>query len=266
MDTRTVLTVIVVVLAVAAAWLLLSFTPGDTFLHPLTGRKASVALPVTWQIELGRELAPEVEQNLGGSLSNYELQQRVSRIGSQLVAALGRWERARGAYPQWSAFPFRFKVVASQRVNAFALPGGPIYITQGLLSRLKSDDQLAGVLGHELGHVVLRHSAQAIATNLRASALLWAIRRLLGQELAEWVGGAAALLHLKYSRDQELEADRFGHQLSCGAGYDPQGLIQVLALLQSLEKGTTLEILSTHPEPGSRIHALQGTPCRRPAP
>lgn len=264
MDTRTVLTIIGVVLAVAAVWLLLSFVPGDTFIHPLTGQQASVALPVKWQIDLGRELAPEVEQELGGPLLNYELQQRVGRIGTQLVAALQRWERARGASPQWTSFPFRFKVVASERVNAFALPGGPIYITQGLLTRLRTDDQLAGVLGHEMGHVVLRHSAQALAADLKASALLWGTRRLFGQELAEWVGGAAALLSLKYSRDQELEADRLGFQLSCGAGYDPQGLIQVLMLLQSLEENRSLEILSTHPDPESRIRTLQPMRCAFP--
>jgi len=265
MDIRVVLTVIGVALLVAGAWLLLTFVPGDTFVHPLTGQRTSVALPKTWQIELGRELAAEVEQELGGPLPNYEFQRRVSSIGTQLVAALQRWERARGASPQWSSFPFRFSVVASERVNAFALPGGPVYITQGLLTRLRTDEQLAGVLGHELGHVVLRHSAQALAADLKASALLWGTRRLFGQELAEWVGGAAALLNLKYSRDQELEADRFGFQLSCTAGYDPQGLIQVLTLLQSMENDRSLEILSTHPYPESRIWALQPMRCELPA-
>lgn len=267
METRAWLAVLWVVLAVVGVWLLLSLAPGDTFLHPFTGQKTSVALPLAWQIELGRDLAPQVEQELGGLLRNPALQRKVSRIGLQLVAALQRWEGSHREPPQWAPFPFQFQVVASQRVNAFALPGGPIYITQGLISQLQTDDQLAGVLGHELGHVVLRHSAQSLAANLKAHALVWGIRRLLGQTLADWVGGAAALLNLKYSRDHELEADRFGFQLACAAGYDTQGLIQVLRLLQGMQEDKAIpEIFKTHPDPESRIKALQTLHCTLPVP
>lgn len=267
METRVLLTILGVVLAVVGIWLLLSFVAGDTFLHPFTGQRASVALPRAWQIELGRDLAPEIEQELGGLLLDPALQRKVSLIGSRLVGALLRWEQTQQGDPQWTPFPFHFKIVASQRVNAFALPGGPIYITQGLISQLKTDDQVAGVLGHELGHVVLRHSAQALSAGLKAHALVWGIRQLLGQTIADLVGGAAALLNLKYSRDQELEADQFGFQLACAAGYDPEGLVKVLRLLQSMEEDKlTLEILSTHPSPGSRILALQAMRCTPLAP
>ncbi len=260
-DTQLVLTVLGIVLTVALVWLLFSVVPGDTYFNPFRGRWESVALPQGWQIKLGRELAPDFERELGGSHPNGALQGRVYQIGARLVGALHRWERSRGGNLEWAVFPFRFRVVASERVNAFALPGGPIYLTYGLLSKLSTDDQLAGVLGHELGHVVLRHTAQKLAVSLKANALVWGIRRLFGQDIADWVGGAAALLSLKYSRDQEREADRFGFELLCRAGHNPQGLGQVFRLFQQLGARSSLEILSTHPDPGNRIRELQTLRC-----
>ncbi|MFB6274096.1 MAG: M48 family metalloprotease [Salinibacter sp.] len=261
MDTRTILIVAGIVLAVVGVWLLLSYTPGDTFLNPFSGQRESVALPEDWQIRLGRDSARDVERELGGQLHNPELQSRVRQIGRDLVGALRRWER-QYQDPRWNAFPFRFQIVASDQVNALALPGGPIYITRGLLAKLQRNEEIAGVLGHELGHVVLRHGAEKLAANLKTSAALWGVKRIFGQEPAEWAGGAAALLNLKYSRDQEREADRFGYQLACLSNYDPQGLIGVLRVLRSMQSGQgTLEIFQTHPHPGNRIQALRTERC-----
>lgn len=262
MDTRTILVIAGIVLAVVGVWLLISYVPGDTYLDPFTGREESVAVPEDWQIQLGRDSASDIERELGGPLQNPQLQSRVRQIGRDLVGALRRWERTYQGDPDWNAFPFRFRAVASTEVNALALPGGPIYITRGLLSELRSNEQVAGVLAHELGHIVLRHGAENLAASLKTSATLWGVQRIFGQEPTEWVGRAAALLNLKYSRDQEREADRFGYQLACISNYDPQGLIQVLRVLKTLQSGQgQLEIFRTHPNPGSRIQALRTERC-----
>lgn len=156
------------------------------------------------------------------------------------------------------------------KVNAFALPNGSVYITLGLLRYLESDDQVATVLGHEMGHIVLRHAAKALAARLKGNVVVFGIQVLFGKELTQLVGGAAYLLELSYSREQEKEADHVGYLLACFAGYDPKALIEVFELLKRSEgqtgagTGTELEILRTHPLPQTRIDYLKGLSCELP--
>ena len=258
------LTVLGVVAVVVGVFVFLAVYKADSYYNPASGRWEGVVLSVPKQIELGNRYAPVFEREYGGLYPDRALQGRISRLGLQLIQALRRWERSLGGRAGWTFFPFRFRVLAGVEVNAFALPGGPVYITYGLLSKLRTDDQIAGVLGHEIGHVVLRHTAKEVADALRYNAVLWALQRLLGGKAAQVAQVGAALLSLKYSRDQEREADRFGFDLVCRAGYDPRGLLQVFQLLQRLGASAgVFEFLETHPDPGNRIRALAALRCPR---
>jgi len=258
------LTVLGVMAVVIGVFVFLSVYKADIYYNPITERWEGVALSAARQIEIGNEASPQFEREYGGPYPDRALQRRVYLLGVSLLSALRSWERSFGGGAKWTLFPFRFRVLSSGKVNAFALPGGPVYITYGLLSKLRTDDQLAGVLGHELGHIVLRHTAKKVAEHLRYNAVLWGIQRLLGGEAAQWAEVGAALLSLQYSRDQEREADRFGFELVCRAGYDPHGLIQVFQLFQQMGASAgVLGFLSTHPDPGHRIRELQTLSCPR---
>ncbi len=268
-EVRLWLAIAGVVAVVVGVFVFLAVYKADRYYNPITGRWEGVALSVTEQVELGNRYAPVYEREHGGLYPDRALQGRVSRLGQRLIQVLRRWERSLGlGGAGWTPFSFRFRVLVGAppqpEVNAFALPGGPVYITYGLLSRLRTDDQIAGVLGHEIGHVVLRHTTEGLATALRLNAVLWGIQRLLGGEAAQVAQIGAALLSLKYSRDQEREADRFGFELVCRAGYDPRGMIEVFRILQGLGASSgVLEFLSTHPDPGNRIRALSALRCPR---
>ena len=263
-EVRLWLAILGVVVVVVGIFVFLSVYQADTYYNPISGRWEGVALSVGTQIEIGNEFAPEFEQGYGGPHSNLALQGRVSRLGLRLRSALHRWELSLGEEVRWNLFPLRFRVLKGEAVNAFALPGGPVYITYGLLSLLRTDDQIAGVLGHEIGHIVLRHAAKQVAESVRYNAVLWGIQRLLGVDAARIAQIGAALLSLKYSRGQEREADRFGFELVCRAGYNPRGMIEVFRLFQRLGGSAgVLEFLETHPNPENRVRELEALPCRR---
>jgi len=263
-EAKLILTVLGVVAVVVGVFIFFSVYKADTYYNPITKRREGVAISAARQIEIGNEASPQFEREYGGPYPDRVLQRRVYMLGVSLLSALRSWERSLGEGAKWTLFHFRFRVLAGEEINAFALPGGPVYITYGLLSKLRTDDQIAGVLGHELGHIVLRHAAEKLAEHLRYNAVLWAIQRLLGGEAVQVAQIGAALLSLKYSRDQEREADRFGFELVCRAGYDPRELIQVFQLFQRLGASYgMLEFLSTHPDPGNRIRDLQALSCPR---
>ena len=263
-EVRLWLTIAGVVAVVVGVFVFLAVYKADTYYNPISGKREGVAFSVTEQIEIGNQYAPDFEREYEGPHHSTALQGRVSRIGLRLRSALQRWELSLGREARWNLFPFRFRVLRGEAVNAFALPGGPVYITYGLLSLLRTDDQIAGVLGHEIGHIVLRHTAKKLAEGLRYNAVLWALQRLLGGEAAQIAQIGAALLSLKYSREQEREADRFGFELVCRAGYDPRGMIEVFQLFQRMGGSAgALEFLQTHPNPENRVRELQRLPCRR---
>lgn len=267
-ESDRLLVLILVILSVAAVWIGLSYIQGDTYINLLTGGEESVALTLSWQIELGKELEPDFEEQLGGLVNDPQAQRRVSRIGLRLVHALAQMENAKQAQVRrrlnWSAFPLQFKVLNSDQINAFALPNGSIYITQGLLQHLESDDQVAAVLGHEMGHVVLRHAAKDLAARIKGNVVIFAFQTIFGKELAQLVGGAAYLLELSYSREQEREADHVGYLLSCFGGYNPQAMLEVFKFLKAQEGVIELEFLRTHPLSQTRINYLSRLSCALP--
>ena len=218
--------------------------------NPITGEKQHIRLSPEQEIALGRQLAPQMAAQMGG-LSRNEAGERVKRVGARIVA--------QSAAAQ-SSYKYDFYLLADRKtVNAFALPGGQVFVTEALLGLLTREDELAGVLGHEVGHVLARHSAEQMAKQQLTQNLIGAVAVGSGSydtaQLAQLAGG---LINMKYGRDDELEADRLGLRLMREAGYDPRAMISVM---QKLEKasggGRQPEFASTHPSPANRIERIK---------
>jgi len=192
------------------------------------------------EIRLGQEAAARVERQYRTRSDS-----RVSRIG-QAVAA-------RSKTPN---LPYRFRVIDQREPNAFALPGGPIYVTEGLLQMVGNDDaQLAGVLGHEIAHITERHSVRQLE---RQNLIGAAIGILTEGRTSQVVSILANLESLSYSRDQERSADSKGAVYSRSAGYDPMGLVRFLEQLARLDRGgSSLSFLRTHPGSEARADRLR---------
>lgn len=175
---------------------------------------------------------------------------RIRRVGDRIVAAAGlggqRWEYA---------------LFVSESPNAFVLPSGKIGVTTGLLTLVRNDDQLATVLGHEVGHVVARHAAERYSQNVAASAGVGVLRGAAGDygQAAGAIGslGAQFGVLLRYSRTHELEADRLGVDYLQRAGFRPSEAVALWRLMAAQRQGSTPEFASTHPSDASRIAALE---------
>jgi predicted Zn-dependent protease len=162
-------------------------------------------------------------------------------------------------------YPYEFHLLSDpQTINAFALPGGPVFITVGLLRRLKSEAQLAGVLGHEVGHVVARHGAEHLAKQQLGAALVNAVGIAASdnpdsaRQAAVVAQAVNQLVGLKYGREDELESDRLGFRFMTEAGYNPQGLVELMQILGSARQGgAPPEFFSSHPSPDNRVERLQ---------
>jgi len=270
MDNNQLWVIALVALLAAGLWVWVSTSQADVYLNPLTLERDRAALSVAEQIELGAEMAPEFERELGGPVRDAR-QDRVARVGAELLQALGELERGTraraGGNPNWTGFAYDFQLLESPQINAFALPGGPIYITAGLLQHLGSDDQLAAVLAHEVGHVLLRHTAKAFEARFKGDLLLWVLGTAVGEDLGyDVASGVNLLLQLGYSREQETQSDAFGYVLSCVSSFDPGAMLEVFALFQQLGSDAGIELLSTHPTSGRRIEELGGIRCRFPVP
>lgn len=208
----------------------------------LTGCRTRSFLSTRQEISLGKEGARQVEQEMRVDASSPDAE-RVRHIGQTLLNHMDRRD-----------VPYSFKVVDGREINAFSLPGGPIYIYRGLLDMVGDDnDALACVIGHESGHVNGRHAARQISSQFATNILLLGIPNPTTQNLA---GLGASLIGLKYSRDDEYDADRRGLSYAHFAGYDPNGLVRFFGKLERLEKrqgGSEPEWLQNHPLTGARI-------------
>lgn len=234
----------------------------ETVKNPVTGREVRVVKALTHEQEvaLGQRSVPEMSRRFGGEVQDPTHRERVSRIGARLVVAKDELLKHRKIKDY--AYPFQFHLLADTRtINAFALPGGQIFITTALYRQLSSDDAVAGVLGHEIGHVVARHSNQQMAQNtlLKSAAQAAAVATSSGYGNGGAVGNMVGqLLQTKNSREDEDEADRIGVQLLAVAGYKPEALLQVMEVLERASAGNRQpEILSTHPFPASRKSQIQ---------
>lgn len=228
--------------------------------NPVTGENQRIRMTPAEEIALGRQLAPQMASQFGGVSGNENARERVRRVGARVVAQSAAAK---------ASYQFTFNLLADRNtVNAFALPGGQIFITEALLGRLKSEDELAAVLGHEVGHVLARHSAEHIAKQQLTQTMVGAvvIGSGGGYNTAQLAQMAGNLVNMKHGREDELEADSLGLRLTQEAGYDPRAMIGVM---QTLEKasggGRQPEFASTHPNPGNRIERIKEHLSKMPA-
>ncbi|MEQ1597300.1 MAG: M48 family metallopeptidase [Casimicrobium sp.] len=235
---------------VVAAFSLLSYF-GSSSINPITGEKQHVGgMSPKEEVAMGLQSAPQMAAQMGGLTQDARARQLVSAIGAKVVA---------GSVAAKSGYPFKFHTLADPRtVNAFALPGGQIFITMSLLSRLETEGQLAAVLGHEVGHVLARHSAEHIAKDQLTQGLTGAFAMGAGSMSAAQIGQMVGqMTMLKYGRDDELEADALGLRLIAEAGYDPRAMIRVMQILEKASGGArTPEYGSSHPSPPRRIEEI----------
>ncbi len=214
--------------------------------NELTGETQRVALSADQEIALGLNAAPQMMSQYGGEDRNARDVARVKAIGARLV------ERSAVARTNWQ---FEFHLLAdNQTINAFALPGGQVFITRALYEQLDTDGQLAGVLGHEIGHVVARHGAEHMAKEKLTQGLAQAAVVASGDhgagQMAAMVG---KMVNMKYGREDEIESDVLGVRFMSEAGYDPRGLLHVMAVLKKAAGGKRqAEFFSTHPNPDNR--------------
>ncbi|NND97815.1 MAG: M48 family metalloprotease [Pirellulaceae bacterium] len=220
--------------------------------NPITGETQRVAISPDEEIALGLQAAPQMAAQHGGLHRDRDAQERVDRIGQRLVQAVDQIVDLRGGQ---NPFRFEFHLLADeQTVNAFALPGGQVFITAALYNRLETEGQLAGVLGHEVGHVLMRHGAQRLAQQKLTQGLVGAAGVAGGsQQSAQMAAAIGQMVNMKYGRDDELESDKWGVELTATAGYDPHAMIGVMRILEEAGGGhDTPEMMSTHPKPANR--------------
>lgn len=224
--------------------------------NPITEQKQHVKISPDQEIALGLQAAPQMAREFGGESDDPQGQALVSQVGNELIAKTDA-----GKTP----YKFQFHLLADDHtVNAFALPGGQVFITEGLYKHLKTRGELACVLAHEIGHVAARHSAQQLAK----------------QQLTQGLTGAAVLasydpddpssrntaqvamligqvVNMKFGRGDELQADELGVRFASDSGYDPRSMVEVMHILARLSKSRTPEFFSTHPNPENRIKKIE---------
>ena len=246
---------IVIALIIALISLVLYFS--TTTENPVTGEKQRVALNPAQEIALGYKSAPEMASRMGGLSRNPQSVVLVRRIGEKLV---------RQSVASTSPYKFSFHVLADPRtVNAFALPGGPVFITEGLLRALRSEGEVAAVLGHEIGHVLARHSSERLAKQQLTQGLLGALVVGSGDYTTAQIGQAVGgMITMKYGREDELEADALGIRITAESGYDPRSMVGVMeALARSTGGARQPEFFSTHPAPENRAARIREEIARR---
>jgi predicted Zn-dependent protease len=252
MGGRLIIAVVLAVIAIAGYFL----GTREEF-NPITEENQRISLTIEEEIALGLQSAPQMAQEFGGLDPDEQAQALVDQIGQQLVAS---------SEASQTEYPFEFHLLADpQTVNAFALPGGQIFITRALFNLLETEGELAGVLGHEIGHVVGRHSAEQLAKSQLIQGLAGAASVGLydpqnpesasAAQMAQLVG---AMITMKYGREDELQSDRLGVRFLGDSGYDPRSLIRVMQVLESASGGARQpEFMSTHPDPGNRIQEIE---------
>lgn len=206
-------------------------------------------------IKLGRDASREVARQFP-LLNDNQTERYVESVGERLVAAIP-------LEFQQPAFSYQFDVVNARDINAFALPGGPMYVNRGMIEAARNEGEMAGVMAHEIAHVALRHATAQATKQNSVGNQLGTIGLILGGAIFGGQGGAqlgaigAQVLQTRYSRDYETQADVLGSQIMANAGYDPRDLANMFRTIeQQSGGGRAPEWLSTHPNPGNRFENI----------
>lgn len=224
--------------------------------NPITEKKQHISISKEQEVALGLQAKPSMERQYGGESRDPRKQALVKEVGAEVV---NKSDASRTDYR------YQFHLLADpSTINAFALPGGQVFITEGLFKHLKTRGQLASVLAHEIGHVAARHSAQHIAKQRLTDGLTGATviatydpdnpSSRASAQVAMMVG---QLVNLKFNRNDELEADKLGVRFAVDSGYDPRAMIKVMEILRDQSHSRQPEFFSTHPNPDNRIEKIE---------
>ena len=215
--------------------------------NPYTGRTQAISLSPEQEIAIGLQSAPGMAQQHGGLHPDNRYQALVDDIGNTLVQS---------SIAKNTPYKYEFHLLADERtINAFALPGGQIFITYALFSRLENQDQLAGVLGHEIGHLLGKHSNERITDSKYWQTLIVGAGAIDMGAVAQQIGQGTLLNN---GRDDELESDELGVHFMIDAGYNPEEMIGVMKILKSAAGPNRVpEFQSTHPDPENRIEHIK---------
>src|SRR5262245_47475982 len=211
--------------------------------------------PISDDVKFGREASEEVRKELP-MLNDNRVDDWVEDVGASLVRAIP-------AEFQQPEFRYSFDVVNQKEINAFALPGGPMFVHRGMIEAAQNEGEMAGVMAHEIAHVALRHGTAQATKGQK-----FQIGAIAGQILGSIIGGAAGSViaqgssfglgayFLKYGREYEREADLLGARIMSQAGYDPRDMAEMFRTIERESGGGGPEWLSSHPNPGNRYNAI----------
>lgn len=225
---------------------------GGCTTNPATGKRQLIIISLDQEIAMGAEAAPKFEEEFGGRVPNEQLLAYVRMVGNKLAAVSDR------------QMPYEYTLVTSDVPNAFALPGGKIFLTAGLMRLMSNERQLAAVLGHETAHVAAMHNVKGMQRQMGTALLVEIAGSIAGDSAsaAESVTQVVATMaSMKYSRGDELEADKYGMEYMTQAGYNPWGMVELLTVLVNLqesEPGMLEQLFMTHPASSERIADAKG--------
>ncbi len=216
--------------------------------NPYTGKEQTISMTTEKEIAIGLQSAPQMIDQYGGLYQDQNMQNYVDMVGAKLV---------NNSMAKDTPYQYEFHLLSdAETINAFALPGGQIFITQALFSKLSNEDQLAGILGHEIGHVLGRHSAERIAETEFWQTVSQGAS--VGADAGGLVAGIGQNVLLGNGRGDELESDDLGVRFMMNAGYNPRELIEVMKILKAAAGPNRLpEFKSTHPDPENRIEKIE---------
>lgn len=246
----------IIIALIIAAISVISYFASSEF-NPITDETQQVALSEEEEVALGLQAAPEMAQQHGGLHPDESLQTYLDQVCQRVISD------SEASETEW---PFECHLLVDpELVNAFALPGGQLFITAALFNQLETEGQLAAVMAHEIGHVVGRHAAEQLAEQQLAQGLSGAAvvaaydpdnpnSGLTTAQLAALISG---LVNLRYGREDELQSDRLGVQFMTEAGYDPRAMVSLMEILAASSEGNRPpEFFSTHPNPENRIERI----------
>ncbi len=211
--------------------------------NPISGESEFNFFSEEQDIELGKNYSPEMEKQMGGRIQNLVIQNYLNSVGQQI---------ARVSH-QPPYFSYQFVALEDDMINAFALPGGYIFITKGMLLKLQNEAQLAAILAHETIHVVARHSSTAISREIGIEVALSVALSGSSGSATQVAGITRQIIGLSYSRDHERQADLGGLDYMVKAGFDPWQMVRFMEILEAEQKTKQIEFFSTHPSPENRV-------------